>query len=257
MERPTLRIRDFGAGVRLALTLLALTVLGGSAASGWYLREHHTNRDEQPGFTLDDIRAHYHGIRSTAPMLAALERNHPEGLDPAMRQALIDWLEGDSLRDDYDNFDLGDMAPEAIIADNCLDCHSSDATAAGADPDLSLRYFDEVMTLSVSREINPVDIKILAASLHAHSLGLAALALITVLLLALTRLPRPLTGLIAVVTAAGLFIDLAAWFPTRSWEPGVYLIVGGGFAFQAGTVLALLVVIADLWLPRTKRPADA
>jgi hypothetical protein len=254
MQRPTLRIRDFGAGVRLGLTILALVVLGGSAASGWYLREHHSNRDEREGFTLDDIRAHYHGIRSSAPMLAALRSGHPESLADPQRQALIDWLQGDSIREDYDNFDLGDMAPESIIAENCISCHAADATAPGADPTLSLRYFDEVMAVSVSREINPVGITVLAASLHAHSLGLASLTLITVLLLALTRLPSPLKGLIAVITAAGLFVDLAFWLITRHWEPGVYFIMGAGFAYQAGMILALLVVIADLWLPRAASP---
>lgn len=253
MDRVTLRIRDFGIGVRFALTLLALTVLGGSAASGWYLKTHHDGRDERPGFTVDDIKAHYHGIQSVAPMLAALERGHPADLAQQQRDALIAWLKSDSLRQDYDNFDLGDMAPETIIAENCLSCHASDAKGDGAYPALSLRYFDEVMTVSVSRVINPVDIKVLAASLHAHSLGLAALTLITVFLLALTRLPRPLTGLIAVVTALGLFVDLGAWLITRHWEPGVYLILGGGLAYQVGMVIGLLVVIADLWLPRSRQ----
>jgi len=254
MSTSTLKLRDFGAGVRLALTILAITVLGGSAASGWYLRMHHDNRDERPGFTLDDIRAHYHGIQSKAPMLLALERGHPEGLDPAASKALTDWLTGSRIREDYDNFDLGDFAPETIIAENCIDCHSADASGSGTDPALSLRYFDDVMKVSVSREINPVDIKLLAASLHAHTLGLAALTLITVFLLALTRLPRPITGLIATATALGLFVDLAAWLVTRNWEPGVYLIVGGGILYQAGMILSLLIVIVDLWLPKRGKP---
>jgi hypothetical protein len=253
MSTPTLKLRDFGVGARLALTILAITVLGGSAASGWYLRTHHDNRDERPGFTIDDIRAHYHGIQSKAPMLLALERGHPEGLDPVATKALTQWLKSDTIRQDYDNFDLGDFAPETIIAENCIDCHSADASGPGTFPSLSLRYFDDVMDVSVSREINPVDIKVLAASLHAHTLGLAALTLITVLLLALTRLPGSITGLIASATAIGLFLDLGAWLLTRTWEPGVYLIIGGGFVYQAGMILSLLVVIADLWIPKANR----
>ncbi len=253
MSTPTLKLRDFGFGVRLALTILALTVLGGSAASGWHMRMHHEDRDERPGLTIDDIRAHYHGIQSKAPMLVALERGHPEGLDPQAKKALEDWLTGDSIRGDYDNFDLGDFAPETIIAENCISCHSADASGPGTFPALSLRYFDDVMDVSVSREINPVDIKVLATSLHTHTLGLASLTLIAVLMLALTRLPSRLTGLIAAATALGLFVDLGAWLLTRTWEPGVYLIVGGGFVYQAGMILSLLVVIVDLWLPKSRQ----
>ncbi len=255
MSTQQMRIRDFGFGMRLALTLLALTVLAGSGVSGYFMKIHHDGRDEVDGFTIDDIRAHYHGIQSRAPMLQALEDNHPADLEEASRTALIEWLKSDTLKDDYDNFDLGDMAPETIIADNCISCHSSDATGDDAYPSLSLRYFDEVMDVSVSRKVNPMNEKVMYQSLHAHSLGLASLTIVTVLLLAWTRLPRPLIGLIAFVTALGLLMDLGMWVGARYWEPGVYLIVAGGFMYQVGVVLSLLAVIADLWLPKFK-PRD-
>lgn len=246
------RIRDFGCGVRFALTVLAVFVLGGSGVSGYFMKIHHDARDEVAGFTVDDIRAHYHGIQSKSSMLRALESGHAPDLSDANRTALIDWLTGDSLRDDYDNFDLGDFAPETIIAENCVSCHAADARGEGAYPRVSLRYFDEVMSVSTSREVYPMNEKVMYQSLHAHALGLAPLAFITVLLLGMTRAPRALVGLIALVTAVGLFVDLGMWIGARYWEPGVYLIVAGGFAFQGGLALALLIVIADLWLPRSR-----
>ena len=185
MATHTLRLRDFGFGVRLGLTLLAVVIVGGSTVSGLYLRSHHDNRDEREGFTLDDIRAHYHGIQSKSPMLGALERGHPEDLDTAQRQVLIDWLTSDRVREDYDNFDLGENMPEEIIAVGCVSCHDSGATGAEAYPELSLRYFDDVMANALSREINPVSLEVLTASLHAHSLALGTMCLVMVLLVAL------------------------------------------------------------------------
>ncbi|HZW09866.1 MAG TPA: hypothetical protein VFF69_08175 [Phycisphaerales bacterium] len=257
MTTNTLRLRDFGFGVRLGLTLLALVILGGSAVSGVYLRSHHTNRDERGVFSLDDIRAHYHGIRSESPLLTALERGHPEDLPQAQRDALIAWLRSDRVREDYDNFDLGENMPEEIIGGSCVRCHDSGATGPGAYPQLSLRYFDNVMANAVSREINPVGEEVLMASLHAHSLSLAALCALTVLLLALTRAPRALVGALSVLIGAGLLIDLASWIPARHNEAFVYGIVGGGFMFQAGVAVGLLVVMIDLWAPRSRRPAEA
>lgn len=254
MTRPVLLLRDFGIGVRLGITLLCLVIIGGSAVSGYFLREHYANRDERPGFTIDDVRAHYHGIRSKAPMVVALdENNHPENLDPKLRQALLAWLNGDRLTQDYDNFDLGDMAPAEIIAANCVSCHDANATGPDAYPQLPLRYFDDVRAASISRDINPVAEEVQLASLHAHSLGLASVCMIAVLLLALTRSPSAWKGLLAILVGGGLLLDLAAWIPARDNVALVWAIMGGGFAFQAGTVLALCTVILDLWLPRRRQ----
>ncbi|KAA0216934.1 MAG: hypothetical protein DYG94_02525 [Leptolyngbya sp. PLA3] len=253
MKQPTLLLRNFGPGVRLGLTLLCLVILGGSGVSGYFLREHHAGRDLRQGFSFDDIRAHYHGMRSKSPMIVALEeKNHPANLDPKLREALINWLNSDRLTQDYDNFDLGDLAPAEILAANCVSCHDANATGPDAYPQLPLRYFDDVRTASVSRNINPVDPKKLIISLHAHSLGLASLCMVTVLLLALTRAPSPCKGVLAVLIGGGLLVDLAAWIPAADNAAWVYAIMGGGFAFQAGTVLALCTVILDLWLPLGK-----
>ncbi|GAB4386403.1 MAG: hypothetical protein Kow0022_15290 [Phycisphaerales bacterium] len=262
MNRPVLLLRDFGFGVRLGITLLCLVILGGSAVSGYFLREHYAKRDERPEFSLDDIRAHYHGIRSRAPMLIALEEtNHPAELnvelDPRLRKALLDWLHGDRLAQDYDNFDLGDLAPAEILASNCVSCHDANAKGEHAYPQLPLRYFDDVRAASISREINPVAEEVQLASLHAHALGLASVCMISVLLLALTRAPSAVKGIVAVLVGGGLLVDLGAWIPARDHAGLVYAIVGGGLAFQLGTVLALCIVILDLWLPRRRSDGPA
>ncbi|MCC7389618.1 MAG: hypothetical protein IT431_12715 [Phycisphaerales bacterium] len=254
-KTPALLLRDFPLGVRFGLTLLCLVILGGAGVSGLYLKTHHDNRDERQGFNLDDIRAHYHGIKTKAPMLGALERGHPEDLPDAQRAALVAWLGSENLKQNYDNFDLGENMPEEIISTSCVSCHDSGASGPDAYPQIPLRYFDDVMTVSQSREVNPVDEKVLLASLHAHSLALGSLCIVAVLLVALTRAPRLIVGLLATLTGAGLLADLGAWIPARTNEAFIYAIVLGGFAFNAGVVLSLLIVIADLWLPR-RSPAS-
>lgn len=256
-KTPALLLRDFPIGVRFGLTLLCLVILGGSAVSGLYMVEHHDNRDEREGFNLDDIRAHYHGIKTEAPLLSALERGHPDDLPDAQRQALIGWLESDKVAENYDNFDLGENMPEEIIAMSCVSCHDSGASGPDAYPELSLRYLDEVMTVAQSREVNPVNEKVLLASLHAHSLAIGSVCIIAVLLVSLTRAPRGLVGLLATLTGVGLLADLGAWIPARSSEVLIYAIVGGGFLFQAGVVLSLVTVIIDLWLPRSRAGSES
>lgn len=248
--RPALRLRDFCFGVRLAITILSLTIIGGSVASGVYLYKVKEKRDEREGLTIDDVRAHYHGLESKPPMLVALESGHPEDLPGRERQALIDWLKGDKLEENYDNFDLGDLAPEEIIIANCVSCHARSASGPDAAPQIPLQYFNEVRALSVGRTVNPVDEKILFASLHTHSLSLATLSVVVLGLLALTRLPGVVVGSVSVVTAAGLFADLASWVPARDHAWLVEVLVVGGAMYQGGLVLALVLVMLDVWWPK-------
>jgi hypothetical protein len=168
------RLRSFSAGVRLGIAALSIVLLSGLAASAVHMKLHYENRDEKPGFTLEDLEGAYHGVSSEAPLRAALERGHPEELGQAERDALMKWLDGDSLSTDYDNLDLGDDAPAEIIAFACLDCHSrSSEDAVGKT--IPLEFWDDVAGLAISREIMPTPPSVLLASMHAHTISLANL----------------------------------------------------------------------------------
>ncbi len=250
------RLRTQGLGARLGLSMIVLTLLGGLAVSGWYMAMHHEKRDDRPGLTMTDIRGHYHGVNAPSPLLESLEDGHPDGLPDDTRQALIDWLRGDRISEDYDNLDLGDRAPAELIAQHCLDCHSRRSTGDDAYPELPLDYWDDVRAIAYSREIRPVDMEILAASTHTHSISLAVFAVATAALLLLTGWHPTLINLLVALMGFGLAADLASWWGARWDDRFVYLIVGGGFVFSASVGVALLLVLADLWRPHTRRSAS-
>ena len=66
------RLRQLPGAVRLGLTLLLLVNLGGFVASGLHMRDHHENRDGQPGLALDDLRGAYSGVKSDARLVTAI-----------------------------------------------------------------------------------------------------------------------------------------------------------------------------------------
>lgn len=247
---PTPRLTSFHPLWRFGVGLLAVVLAGGYVVSGIYLKQHYENRDERPGLTMTDIRGAYAGASVPSAMKAALERNHPEDLAQTDRQALLAWLAGDRIREDYENFDLGDVMPADIIAASCLSCHARSATGEGTFPKLPLEYPDDVFAAAQGRELLPKDPAIIIQSLHAHAPSMATVTLMLALLAGMTRWPRTLVGLVVAATAAGLLADLSGQYLARVHDPRwTWAIVGGGFAASGGVGLLALLVVMDAWVP--------
>jgi len=248
------KLRPLPGSARLALSLLLLVNLGGYAASGLHVLEHHGNRDGRPGLTLDDVTGAYHGIRTRAPLRAALEAGHPDGVEdaaplPAEKRALLlKWLAGDRISEDYDNLDLGAAAPSEVLAAHCLQCHKRASTSKGQR--LPLEFFDDVKAVAFSRDVPPTDSKILLASTHTHAIALATTTLVLSALVLLTGFGASLRGALCLAAALGLSVDIAAWWLARGSAAFVPLIVGAGALHTVAVLVMSVVVLVDLWRPR-------
>jgi hypothetical protein len=264
MSNLPLRLRQLPMAARLSLSFLMLVVLGGYLVSGLHMSEHHQNRDGREGLSMTDIEGAYHGVNSQAPLLLALNADHPaelEGQGPLegwAKKALLQWLEGDpdKIVPNWDNLDLGDEVPADLLDASCVSCHSRTAAPElRADP--PLEYLDDIRAVAFSREISPSDIKILIASTHAHSLGLATITLLLVGLIFATRFGPRLKGGLALAASGGLLFDLAAWWLARESASFVLLIVLGGAAHAGAMVLIGLLVLAELWCKDSKAKPQA
>ena len=245
-------LRGTNVTFRLGLTCLVLVLLGGLVAAATHLWQHHEMRDERPGLTLDDLTGAYHGIRAKAPLLTALERGHPDDLEAADHDALLAWLTGDRLTEDYDSLTLGDRAPAEILDRHCLECHARDAQ----DPigkQLPLEYWDDVKAVAFSREVAPTSSEIVISSAHTHALGMGTMSVIALLLAWATRWPRGLVGLLSLGSGLGLLCDLGSWLPSREAAWLVPVLAASGAIWMTATALLLVLVLADLWLPRQRR----
>jgi hypothetical protein len=243
------------------VTCLVIVALGGLVASARHVFDHHQGRDERPGLSLDDIRGAYHGVRTTAPLIVALERDHPADItdDDALlltaqeKDVLVRWLESDRISEDYDNLDLGDAAPAEILGMRCLACHSRQATRGdGVGERMPLDYWDDVKKVAFSREINPVDVEILTTSTHTHALSLASLGFVIAGGLLLTGWSRRLVHALIALMGVGLAADLAGPWLARPWGGAVWLMLAGGSVFGTVTALSLLAIVVDLWRPMRK-----
>jgi hypothetical protein len=236
----------------MGICLLTLTLLGGYIVSGLHLRWHYDNRDESPGLTINDIIGAYHGVQTPSPLITALESGHPESLDSSERTALLDWLGGDRVSLDYDNLDLGDLAPSEIIAVSCLDCHTRSATGAEAAPGVSLEYWDDIRSIAGSKDIQPSPTKIIATSQHTHAPMMAIVMLTLGMLCLFTRFSHHIVGIAVFIAGAGLFIDMASWWITREIPAFAYAIVLGGGFYAFGTMISGCLILLDCVLPKPK-----
>lgn len=244
-------LRELPAGARIGLTALVLVFVIGLCASGYHLVDHHQNRDEQPGVSLTDLEGAYHGVQTTSPLLEALERGHPDTLLESERKTLLTWLRGSRISEDYDSLELGDAAPAELLASRCLECHSRTAVQGEhKDARAALEYWEDVSRIAFSKRIEPVPLKILAASTHAHALSLATMSLVIGALLLATRFPSWLRSGLSGLAGLALLADLAGWWLARGSPAWIAPIVAAGALYAASTALSLVLVLAELWLPR-------
>lgn len=246
------QLRSLPLGFRLGIVALVLTLLGGYIVSGLHLRWHYDNRDETPGLTMNDIIGAYHGVQTPSPLISALESGHPQNIDDTQRTALLSWLRGDRVSQDYDNLDLGDDAPSEIIAMSCLDCHTRSASGPDAFPDVPLDYWDDIRQLAVSKDIQPAGTNIVATSQHVHAPMMAIVMLVLAMFGMLTRYSIRFIGTIVFVAGFGLLVDMAGWWVTRQLAPFAYAIVIGGGLYALGTTLLSCIIVLDCVLPKGK-----
>ncbi len=248
---PPFRLRSLPAFARLGITGAACVLLLGFWAAVTHIRDHYENRDMVPGITLDDLRGAYAGIHRPSPLVVALERPHPENLPEADKELLLGWLRSDRVSEDYDNLDLGDMAPAEVIDVACNSCHARNATEGdGIGETIPLDYWDDVEKVAFSVQVEGTPAEIMRVSTHTHALALGAITLIVGVLLLCTRWPGFVRhGLIGVAGLA-LLCDLGGMWLARGAPDFVYLVAAAGAAYSGSMVVSLLAILGELWLPR-------
>jgi len=251
-QENSITLRSLPLFFRMGICTLILTLLGGYIVSGIHLRWHYDNRDEVPGLTMNDIVGAYHGVQTPSPLIAALESGHPETIEELERTALLDWLTGDRVSLDFDNLDLGDLAPSEIFAMSCLDCHTRSASGPDANPDVPLEYWDDIRKLADSKDIQPSPTAIVATSQHVHAPMMAIVMLVLGMLAAFTRFSLRFTGIILFLAGAGLLIDMAGWWIAREIASFAYAIVIGGGLYAIGTTIFGCLIMLDCVLPAPK-----
>jgi hypothetical protein len=249
-----LRLRDLPFAVRLGFTGAIASLLLGVWASLEHLEDHHQNRDGRPGVSLDDLKGAYHGIDAPSPLVQALESGHPNTLAVEDRALLLKWLNSEKQSENFDNPDLGASAPAEVIQRGCLACHARKSTQGeGIGQRVPLEYWDDVQKLVFARHIDATPKEILITSTHTHALSLGTLTLVISLLVLCTRFGSRWKSAIVLLGGLGLATDLAGWWLSRAEADLVWLVIVGGACWSFSTAMGALLVLVELWLPKSRR----
>lgn len=245
----TFQLRSLPFFARLGLTGMMVVLLLGMGASAAHLIYHDANRDESPEFTMDDVRAAYHGLDRPPVLQTSLEHGHPETLKPEQREVLLKWARSGRITEDYDSIDLGAASPSEIIASSCVSCHA----ANGKDPKaaaIRLASMENVKKVAFGKKVNPNPVKIVAASMHAHAPALGMLGIVLAGLTWMTRLQRGVAAGMIGLMGLALAMDFSCWWLARTYEPAVWGIVVGGAVSNGIMGLMTVLVVVDAWWPR-------
>lgn len=247
------KLRELAFFGRLGVFCVLLVFAIGMVTSGLHMYYKHAKRDDQAALTVTDIKGVYHGVASEPLLKRALERGHPESLKDADRKFLLEWIASGKISENYDNIDLGDSTPKELLA-SCTQCHS--AAASAKEPEASKILLDSIEAVkghAAAKELFPNDIKILAASTHAHALALGSMTVCLALLATMTTWRRCTIEFVWFLLGVSLLADIGSWWVARELEQAVYVIIGAGAVYNGGVGLVLVSLMIELLKPRIKK----
>lgn len=232
---------------RLGVTGFVLVAALGIWASVRQIEIHHGKSDGELGLSAADVRGGYTTTTIPSPMRAALAgtlADHPPlELDAEQRAALEDWIASDRPAQMFDDIDLDLLAPVEIFAERCTSCHASGGAAPAFDT------FSDVKGLLSDKVLEPPPPEVRWTSLHTHAPGMVSFGLLFTVLALTTRFWRHLRAAPMALAGIGIALDLGAWIPARDSASLVGVIVAGGALYATGCLLALGLVLAEVWLP--------
>ncbi len=269
---------------KLLVTLFLLIIGPGYLVGTANIFYKHQYADDEPGLTLDDMRATFHGMEKTykpddkvtvnSDMLAQVRpdgemREYLEkGGEEAVR-GLIKWLENEAKEDEFTKEGLAqakDPSAQAIIKAHCIECHNADGgdmeDIPYAETDASDPQYEMVMKTAkpeITVEESGMQTKVfkptgesrLIQITHVHILTMPVFTFIVGVLFLMTGIPAKLKLLIGPLPMLAVLLDISGWWLARWIEPFIYVIAAAGGLFGAMYALQILCILGSMWLGRT------
>jgi hypothetical protein len=283
MNGEPLRLARLSLPAKLLVTLLLLIIGPGYLFGTANILFKHRLADGEPDLTIDDLRAHFHGMTRTfqpedkvTVNSLMLQEVRPEGGmreylekggEPAVR-GLIKWLENAALEAEFAQAGLaepGDPSARDIIKAQCIECHNADggdmedvpyAATADSEPEfnlVSVTAKPEITTEAQGLqtvEIKPISTARLIHVTHAHILSMPIFTFVVGALFLMTGLPQFIKLVLGPLPLLAVLLDIGGWWAARFVEPFIFVIGAAGGLFGATYALQILCILGSMWLGR-------
>lgn len=281
MNIDNFRLANLSLPAKLLVTLFLLIIGPGYLFGTVNIFYKHQLADDEPGLTLDDLRATFHGMEKTfkpddkrivnSLMLTQVSPDGEmreyleEGGEPAVR-GLTTWLENEAKENEFTQEGLaqaGDPSAQAIIKAHCIVCHNADggemedvpyAETEESDPQYTLVMETAKPDITVEESgeqtkiYKPTSESRLVQITHVHILTMPVFTFLTGVLFLMTGISTKLKLLIGPLPMLAVMLDIGGWWAARFIEPFIYVIAAAGGIFGAMYALQILCVLGSLWL---------
>ena len=280
MSWESLRLSRLSLSGKVLVTLFLGIVGPGYLFGTANIMLRHQDADLEPGLSVDDLRATFHGMEKTITPDAQvtvhsemLEQVGPEGEmrkylekggEPAIH-SLIGWLEEGAKED---GFVAGDPSPQQVIKSQCIECHRADggdmedlpfATNAEAEPEYTLVMaaaepeFETHESGPQTVVLGPTNVKKLVQVTHVHILSMPVFTFFVGILFLVTGFSEKMKLVLAPLPMLAVLLDIGSWWLARFVEPFIYVIAASGALFGATYALQILCILYAMWI---EKPAE-
>lgn len=280
MSWESLRLSRLSLSAKLLVTLFLGIVGPGYLFGTANILLKHQDADLEPGLSVDDLRATFHGMEKTitpddqvtvhSEMLTQVSpdgemREHlEEGGEPAIH-SLINWLEGGAKED---GFSAGNPSPQQVIKSHCIECHNADggdmedlpfAASDEAEPEYMLVMAAAKPEFEIHESgpqtvvLGPMNAKRLVQVTHVHILSIPVFTFFVGILFLMTGFGEKVKLLLAPLPMLAVLLDISSWWLARFVEPFIYVIAASGALFGATYALQILCILYSMWI---EKPAE-
>jgi len=284
MNNDIFRLAKLSIPAKLLVTIFLAIIGPGYLFGTANIYYQHQYADDEPGLSLEDLRATFHGMTRTfepddkiivnSVMLSEVQPDGSmreyleEGGEPAVR-ALITWLENQAKEEEFAQSGLaqeGDPSAQEVIREHCIICHNADggdmedvpyAETDESDPDYALVM--ETATPDITVEDSGVQTKVykptsqprLVHITHAHIFTMPMFTFFVGVLFLMTGISDKIKLLIGPLPMLAVLLDISSWWIARWVEPFIYVIAGAGAIFGFFYAIQILCIFGSLWFGRT------
>ena len=284
MNGDGIRLAKLTLPAKLMVTLFVLIVGPGYLCGIANIYFNHQLADDEPGLTIDDLRAAFHGMEKTykpddkiivnsnmlkevrpggehARAFGRRRRAGDSRIDQSgwktrprkMNSTSRDWLKRVTRRPKRLSRHIASSATTRMMAKvrTSLTRKRQDSepqyslVMAMAKPDIK----KEVSGMQ-TKVIKPISIPRLVQVTHVHVLTMPVFAFLVGVLFMMTGVPNTLKLIIGPLPLLAVMLDIGGWWAARWVEPFIFVIGAAGGLFGTFYAIQILCVLGSLWLGR-------